>query len=195
VNMKAIDEYSTINVEFEQLKAKLDRLLEEKDSITKIVEEVESKRLEKFMETFNEIRNNFSVIYRDMTQGMGNIKLEEEENIESGMVIEANPSGKKITNIDTMSGGEKTLAALSFLFAVMQHYDSPFYVLDEVDAALDKSNTRKIVELVKKYSGEMQFIVITHNDYTISEADSIYGVSMESGISRVFGIEMPARVQ
>ncbi len=94
-------------------------------------------------------------------------------------------------NIDSMSGGEKTLTSLSFLFAIMQHYASPFYVLDEVDAALDKSNTNKVALLVKLYSKQNQFIVISHNDLTISQADKVFGISSEEGISKVFAIEMP----
>lgn len=192
VNMKAIEEFSMINVEFEELKRKLDGLLEEKDAVLKIVQDVEKRRYDKFTETFSEISQNFSKIYKDLSGGDGVLTLEIENNIDSGLIIQANPSGKKIINLDAMSGGEKTLTSLAFLFAVMQHYSAPFYVLDEIDAALDKSNTRKIVNLVKNYSKTLQFIVITHNDLTISEADKIFGISMEGGISKVFGIEMPA---
>ena len=192
VNMRAIEEYGIIHVEFEELKKKLDKLLEEKDAITRIVQEVEKRRYDKFMSTLNEIATNFSKIYNDLTGGNGDVRLEEENNIASGMVIEASPAGKRVLNLDAMSGGEKTLTSLAFLFSVMQHYQVSFYVLDEVDAALDKANTKKIVELVKKYSKNIQFIVITHNDFTIQEADKVFGVSMESGVSRVFGIEMPA---
>jgi chromosome segregation ATPase len=191
VNMKAIDEYSMTNVEFEELKKKLDKLLEEKDAVMKIVEDVEKRRYEKFMEVFTEAADYFSKIYKDLTNGDGLLRLEIEGNIDSGLIIEANPSGKKIVNLDAMSGGEKTLASLAFLFAVMQHYSSPFYVMDEIDAALDKANTRKIDNLIKKYSKNVQFIVITHNDLTISEAEKVFGVSIEGGVSKVFGIEMP----
>ena len=193
VNMKAIEEFSTINVEFEELKKKLDGLLEEKDAVMNIVADVEKRRYEKFMETFSDINQFFSRIYKDLTNGDGLLRLEMENNIDSGLIIEANPSGKKIVNLDAMSGGEKTLASLAFLFAVLQHYSAPFYVLDEIDAALDKANTRKIDNLIKKYSKSVQFIVITHNDLTIAEADKVFGVSMEGGVSRVFGIEMPAQ--
>ncbi len=192
VNLKAIEEFGTINIEFEELKRKLDRLLEEKDAVMKIVHDVETRRFEKFMETFNEINANFSRTYSDMSNGgEGKLVLEQEGDIDSGLIIQANPSGKRIVNIDAMSGGEKTLASLSFLFAVMQHYSAPFYVLDEIDAALDKANTRKISNLIKKYSKNVQFIVITHNDLTISEADKVFGVSIEGGISKIFGIDMP----
>ena len=193
VNLKAIEEFSMINVEFEELKKKLDSLLEEKDAVMRIVQDVEKRRYEKFMETFNGISSNFTRIYKDLSGGDGLLKLEIENNIDSGLFIEANPSGKKVINLDAMSGGEKTLTSLAFLFAVMQHYSAPFYVLDEIDAALDKANTKKIANLVKKYSKEIQFIVITHNDLTIAESDKIFGVSMEGGISKVFGIDMPAQ--
>ena len=90
-----------------------------------------------------------------------------------------------------MSGGEKTLTSLAFSFGVMHYYSAPFYVLDEVDAALDKANTKKISDLVKKYSNVVQIIVITHNDLMIQDSDKVFGVSMEDGVSKVFGIEMP----
>ncbi len=191
VNMRAIEEYNTINVEFEEMKKKLDKMLEEKAAVMRISHEVEKKRYDKFMETLNKISENFSNIYRDLMNGTGRLRLEIENNIDSGLVIEASPDVKNIVNLDTMSGGEKTLTSLAFLFGIMQMYSSPFYILDEVDAALDKANTRKIVDVVKKYSKINQFIVITHNDFTIQEADKVFGVSMEDGVSKVFGIELP----
>lgn len=191
VNMRAIEEYGVISVEFDEIKKKLDKLIEEKEAILRIVQEVEKKRHDKFMETFSNIASNFLTIYHDLTNGSGMLRLELENNIESGLVIEASPEGKKVLNLDAMSGGEKTLTSLAFLFSILQHYSSPFYVLDEIDAALDKANTKKIIDLVKKYSKHTQFIVISHNDFTIQEADKVFGVSMEEGVSKVFGIEMP----
>jgi chromosome segregation protein len=191
VNMKAIEDYKTIAVEFETMKEKLDKLLEEKDSVVKVVQEVQKRRQNTFMEAFRDIARNFTRIYEDLTGGFGQLRLEEEENIDSGMVIEASLKGKKIINLDSMSGGEKTITSLAFLFGVMEHYGSPFYILDEVDAALDKVNTKRIVELVKKYSKNKQFIVISHNDFTIQESDKIFGVSMEDGVSKVFSLKMP----
>jgi len=191
VNLKALEEYDVIIVEFVELKKKLDKLINEKEAVLKVVEEVSKKRYEKFMETFNEINRNFSQIYRDLAGGSGGLRLEEENNIDSGLIVEASPPGKRVLNLDSMSGGEKTLTSLAFLFAIMQHYSSPFYVLDEIDAALDKTNTKKIANLIKKYADKVQFIVITHNDLTISEADKVFGVSIEGGVSKIFGIEMP----
>lgn len=191
VNLRALEEYDIIITEFEELKKKLDKLINEKEAVMKVVEEVSKRRYEKFMETFSEINKNLTQIYHDLAGGTSGLRLEEENNIDSGLIIEASPPGKRVLNLDSMSGGERTLTSLAFLFAIMQHYSSPFYVLDEVDAALDKSNTKKIANLIKKYSGRVQFIVITHNDLTISEADKVFGVSIEGGVSKVFGIEMP----
>jgi len=191
VNMKAIEEFKTINVEFEELKKKLDRLLEEKEAVMKIVEEVEKRRYDVFTETKKGIGENFVRIYHDLTGGTGDIRLEVEDNIDSGLIIEASPIGKKVVNLDAMSGGEKTLTSLAFLFAIMQYRYAPFYILDEIDAALDKANTKKITNVIKKYSKDVQFIIITHNDITIMEADKVFGVSISDGVSKVFSIDMP----
>ncbi len=191
VNLRAIDEYKTIDTEFGELKQKLDKLLEEKHAITKTAEEIEKKRYKKFMETLIEISKNFSRIYSDLTSGDANLRLVETEDIDSGLIIEAQPKGKKMLNIDSMSGGEKAVTALTFLFAIQQYKASPFCILDEADAALDKVNTKRIIHLIKKYSKNIQFIVITHSDITIGEADKVFGVSMENGVSKIFGIKMP----
>lgn len=191
VNMRAIEEYGTIRIEFDEMRKKMDKLLDEKGAITKIIQEVETKRRGKFMETLNNISENFSAIYRDLSSGTGRLRMEEENNIDSGLIIEASPAGKNVVNLDAMSGGEKTLTSLAFLFAIMQLHSSPFYILDEVDAALDKANTKKIVDVIKKYSKNNQFIVISHNDFTVQEADKVFGVSIEDGVSKIFGIELP----
>ncbi|MFH0948911.1 MAG: AAA family ATPase, partial [Candidatus Aenigmatarchaeota archaeon] len=191
VNMKAIEEFGTINVEFEELKKKLDRLLEEKDSVLAVANDIEKRRYEKFIETLGDISTNFSKVFNDMSGGSGTLRLEEEGKIDTGLIIEASLPNKGTLNLDSISGGEKTVTSLAFLFAIMEHYSAPFYVLDEVDAALDKVNTKRITNMIKKYSHDKQFIVITHNDITTAEADKVFGVSMEGGVSKVFGLEMP----
>ncbi len=190
VNMKAIDEFQTLNTEFGEMRSKLNKLIEEKEAVEKVVVEIEKKRYDKFMETMNEISKNFSKIYYDMMNGSARLRLEEEGNIESGLILEANPRGKRILNLDAMSGGEKTMTALAFLFAVMKYFSAPFYILDEIDAALDKVNTKKIDVLVQNYSKEVQFIVISHNDATIASADNVIGVSMDQGVSKIVGIDL-----
>lgn len=191
VNLKAIDEFKTINVEFMELKKKLEKLLEERDAILKTAEEIESKRKEKFYSVLNVVKNNFSKIYHDLTNGEGDLVLEEEGNIDSGLIIQVNPMGKKILDIDSISGGEKTITAIAFLFSIQMRDSSPFYVFDEVDAALDKENTTKITKMIKKYSDKIQFVVISHNDIMISEAKEVFGISIENGVSKIFGIKLP----
>jgi chromosome segregation protein len=113
----------------------------------------------------------------------------------SGLMISAAPSNKKLLSLDSLSGGEKTLTAFAFLFALKRHKPSPFYILDEADATLDKSNTRKVVDLLKRNSIGSQFIIISHNDNMIREADRVYGVTMNEGESKVIAIELPQAAQ
>ena len=94
-------------------------------------------------------------------------------------------------NIDSMSGGEKTLTALAFLFSVQEYRPAPFYILDEVDAALDKENSKKVANMIKELSKVAQFVVITHNDNTIKYGDVVYGVTMGEGESKILGLELP----
>jgi len=193
VNMRAIEEYETFNVEFTQMKNKLENLLKEKNAIIETINEVEKRRQEKFTKTLTDINSYFKKTYADLTGGNGQVRLEEEGNIDSGLVIEASPSGKKVVDMDSMSGGEKTMTSLAFVFSIVHHYASPFYVLDEIDAALDKSNTKKVAALIKKYSKDVQFIVISHKDIMTAAADKVYGTAMDQGASNIYGIELPKR--
>jgi len=191
VNMKALEDYTIIRESYQSLKQKVDQLALERTKVFEMMMKVESQRREVFMNTFNSMKKYFKTVFYDLMGGEGNLILENED-LEGGLVIEASPKGKKLKNIDSMSGGEKTIAALAFIFAIQMFSPAPFYVLDEVDAALDKPNTKKIVQLIKKYSENGQFIVISHNDVTVQNADSVYGVSMEEGESKVIGIRMPS---
>jgi len=191
VNMKAIEEYDSFKGEFDELKKKYDKIMEEKQAIIDMIEKIEGKRKEVFYECLRSIDKNFREVFEEMANGTASIELDNPLDIESGLLIKANPTGKNILNIDAMSGGEKAITALAFLFAVQKYKPAPFYVLDEVDAALDKVNTKRLVEMIKKLSKGEQFILITHNDYTIKEADRIYGVSIEGGESKILGLELP----
>jgi chromosome segregation protein len=191
VNMKAIEEYDAFKGEFDELKRKYDKIMEEKQAIVDMIEKIEGKRKEVFYECLRSIDKNFREVFKEMANGTASIELENPLDIESGLLIQANPTGKNILNIDAMSGGEKALTALAFLFAVQKYKPAPFYVLDEVDASLDKVNTKRLVEMIKKFSNNEQFIVITHNDYTIKQGDRVYGVSMEGGESKILGLELP----
>ncbi len=191
VNLKAIEEFERFKEEFDKIKEKYEKVVEEREAVLRMIEEIEKKRKEVFMKTLTELSKHFNFVFNKMTGGFAELKLEDPENIESGLLIRANPAGKSLISIDAMSGGEKTLTALAFLFAIQKYKPTPFYVLDEVDAALDKENTKKVVEFIKELSKQAQFIVITHNDTTIKYADRLYGVSMVNGESKIVGLELP----
>lgn len=191
VNLKAIEEYDAFKVEFDELKRKYDTINNERMSILDMIDKIEEKRKEVFYETLSGISEQFKKIFKEIVGGDASLELEDPLNIESGLLIKANPTGKAVLNIDAMSGGEKSVTALAFLFAVQMYKPAPFYILDEVDAFLDKVNTKKIVDMIKKFAKKDQFIVITHNDYTIKSGDKVYGVTMESGESKILGVEMP----
>jgi chromosome segregation protein len=191
VNFKSIEQYDRFKNEFDQYKMKYEKILEEKKAVLGMIEKIEEKRREVFYKCLQEISGYFNEIFEKMTNGSAKLELENSLDLESGLIIEANPEGKMLLNIDSMSGGEKTLTALAFLFSVQKYRPAPFYILDEVDAALDKANSKKVADLIKLMSKEEQFIVITHNDTTIMYGDRVYGVTMNRGESKILSLELP----
>ena len=191
VNLKAIEEFDSFKQDFDNFKKKVDKILEEKNSIEKTIMDVEKKKREIFTLTMEKIGKHFRQIYFELTNGEADLKLESLSDMESGLLIYASPPGKRLLSMDSMSTGEKTLTAFAFLFALQNYKPAPFYILDEADAALDKANTKRVAELIKKHSRMAQFIIISHNDQLIKEADQVYGVSMEDGESKIIGIKLP----
>ncbi len=191
VNMKAIEEFEKFKSEFDVYKQKYEKILEEKKAVIDMINEIEVKRKETFNKTLEIVAREFNNIFVKMAKGTAELELENSEDIESGLIIKARPRGKMLLNIDSMSGGEKTLTAMAFLFAIQRYHAAPFYIFDEVDAALDKENSRQIGQLMKLESRESQFILITHNDETIKYGDRVYGVTMDRGESKILGLELP----
>jgi len=191
VNMKAIDDFGSFKDEFQEFKGKVDKIAEEKKIIVETLDKIEERRMATFMATLNGVSKNFRDVYKDLTGGNAELALDNPKILESGLLIKASPPGKKLLTIDSMSGGEKTLTAFAFLFAIQRHRPAPFYILDEADAALDKRNTQRIVSLLKKQSKAAQFIVISHNDTLVRDADRIYGITMDAGESRIMAVELP----
>lgn len=191
VNMKAIEEFEILYEEFEEFRERVEKISNEKDSIVKSITEIENKKREIFTLTMEEMSKLFKEIYSELTQGEADLGLETPEDINSGLLISAQPPGKKLLYIDAMSGGEKVLTALAFLFTIQRYKPSPFYVLDEIDAALDKPNTMRVVDLIKKQSKDVQFIIISHNNEMVKAAEIVYGISMEEGESKVIGVKLP----
>lgn len=196
VNMLALDAYNEVEKEYGELKIKTDKLIEERDEIMRMMDEIESQKAETFMKTFNNVSKNFERVFAVLSiNGEGRIILENPEHpFEAGVDIIARPGGKKVISLRSMSGGEKTLTTLAFIFAVQEYQPSPFYIMDEVDAALDKENSERLGMLVSEYAKTSQFILITHNDSVISQADNVYGVSMTPlGESGIVNVKLPEK--
>ncbi|MDD5182457.1 MAG: chromosome segregation protein SMC [Candidatus Nanoarchaeia archaeon] len=196
VNMRALDVYKEVEREYNEIKVRADKLIEEKSEVIKIMGEVESQKKDAFMETFNHVSENFARVFSIISiNGEGKMLLENPESpFEAGVDIIARPGGKKVVSLRSMSGGEKTLTTLAFIFAVQEYTPSPFYIMDEVDAALDKENSERLGMLISKYAETSQFIIISHNDSIISQADNVYGVSMnELGESHIISMKLPEK--
>jgi len=193
LNMKSVEDFETYRSEYEGLKEKVEKIVEEKYAIEKVVMEIETHRKDSFMELFLNVSGMFKEIYAKLSEGEGYLALEEEGNVYSGLLIKARPKGKRLLGIDSLSGGEKTVTAIAFLLAIQRCKPSCFCLLDEIDAALDKENTRKIVDLIRDFTSEQQYIIVTHNEVTISKSNQVYGVISEGGISSVVGIKISRR--
>jgi chromosome segregation protein len=195
LNMKAVEEFDKYQKEYEDLKEKVEKIIEEKYAILKVVNEIESKRKEKFMDLFNSVNKEFKDIYHRFTEGEGYIALEEEDNIYSGLLIKAKPKGKRLLGIDSLSGGEKTVTAIAFLLAIQRCKPNFFVLLDEIDAALDKDNTKKIMDAIREFAKEQQYILITHNEATVAQSNQVYGIVSENGVSSVVGIKLKNQIR
>ena len=192
INLKALEIYEKLEEEFLLLREKEEKLKQEKSSVLEMMQEIETKKSDLFMKTFKEIDNNFIQIFRNLsTKGDAYLELTNKDNIfEGGVTIKIRLTGNKFLDIKSLSGGEKTMAALALIFSIQEHQPASFYVMDEVDAALDKTNSALLSKLLQKYAEKAQYIVVSHNDTTISEADQIYGISMQQGVSKVVSLKI-----
>ncbi|MBN1793300.1 chromosome segregation protein SMC [Candidatus Woesearchaeota archaeon] len=193
VNMKALEIYERAEAEYNGLIKKKDKLAEEREDVLVMINEIEGKKKDLFIRTYNVLNENFKKIFGSLTtKGDASFELENEEDpFMGGMTLKVRLVGSKFLDIRSLSGGEKTLTALAFLFAVQEYAPASFYVMDEVDAALDKNNSEKLARAVRNYCRGAQYVVISHNDSMISEADSLYGVSMdENQISKVTSLKI-----
>ena len=193
VNMRALEIYESVEKEYTGLLAKKESLGNEKDDVIMLIGEIDGKKKELFMDKFNIVAQNFQDIFASLsTKGEAFLMLENEENpFEGGLNVSVKLTGDKLLDIRGLSGGEKTMTALAFIFAIQEHEPASFYILDEVDAALDKHNSEKLAKLIRKYSERAQYVIISHNDSVISEGDTLYGVSMdEHSMSKVVSLKI-----
>lgn len=193
VNVNAIEDYKNLVERFELLKAQRDDLVKAEDVLKGIIEELDNEMRKQFHEKFQAIKDQFDIVFKELFGGgKGTLALMEEEDIlESGIRIIAQPPGKKLQNMMQLSGGEKALTAISLLFAIQNLKPSPFCLLDEIEAALDDSNVKRYAKYLHKLTKDTQFIIITHRRGTMAAADVLYGITMqEKGVSTLVSVNL-----
>ncbi len=191
VNMKAIDEYEDFKNQVEDLEDKLKRLRKEKREVERLIGKIEEEKKEKFYSTMEELSEYFEEIFQKLFDGgSAHLELSREGDIESGLLIKAHPPGKELIVLDSLSGGEKTLTAIAFIFALQEMNPAPVYVMDEIDAALDQRRSEKVADLLEEYSSDAQLILISHNEETAKHADQVFGVTMNDSQSEVLSIKL-----
>lgn len=196
VNMTAPEEYDALTERNTFLRTQIADLESAKKDLKSAINKINQTTRENFKYTFEQVRMHFKNIYQTLFRGGEcDLVLTQPDNLlETGIEIYAQPPGKKLLNITSMSGGEKTLTAMSLLFAFFTHNPSPFCIMDEADAALDEANVERYVNLIKEFSKTTQFIVVTHNKRTMESARMLYGITMEeSGVSKVMSVNLAER--
>lgn len=193
VNVNSIEDYREVSERYEFLKTQHDDLVEAENTLLGIIEELDTGMRRQFMEKFAEIQKEFDKVFKELFGGgKGTLELVEDEDIlECGIRIIAQPPGKKLQNMMQMSGGEKALTAIALLFAIQNLKPSPFCLLDEIEAALDDSNVGRFAKYLHKLTQNTQFIVITHRRGTMAAADRLYGITMqEKGVSTLVSVNL-----
>ena len=193
VNVNAIEDYKELSERYEFLKNQHDDLIEAEKTLIGVIEDLDSGMRKQFTEKFAEIQHEFDKAFKDLFGGgKGTLELVEDEDIlECGIRIIAQPPGKKLQNMMQLSGGEKSLTAIALLFAIQNLKPSPFCLLDEIEAALDDSNVDRFAQYLHKLTKNTQFIVITHRRGTMNAADRLYGITMqEKGVSTLVSVNL-----
>ncbi|HEY8391852.1 MAG TPA: chromosome segregation protein SMC [Capillibacterium sp.] len=193
VNLQAIEEYRNLKERVDFLSRQLADLTEARESLTKVIAEIEKTIKKRFVTTFEQIRKEFVTLFEQLfSGGKADLQLiDPEQPLESGIEILAQPPGKRLQSLSLLSGGERAMTAIALLFAIFRVKPSPFCILDEIDATLDETNIKRFTELLKLFSKDLQFIVITHRRGTMEVADVLYGVTMEEkGISKLISLEL-----
>ncbi len=193
VNPTAIEAYTEMKKRYEFILEQKNDLVSAKESLLQTIQEVEATANQQFLDTFNQVRENFQKVFKALftEEDTADMILVNPENLaETGIEIIAKPKGKRPSSITQLSGGEKTLTATALLFSIYLIKPAPFCILDEVDAPLDDANVGKFTQMIKKFSDNSQFIIVTHNKQTMSAVDVIYGVTMqEPGVSKLVPVD------
>jgi chromosome segregation protein len=198
VNLGAIDEYERVRERHEFLTEQRDDLLNAKETLFKVIAEMDEEMKKQFSQMFAKIRSQFDIVFKELFGGgkADLILTNPDDLLNTGVDIIAQPPGKKLQYLSLLSGGERALTAIALLFSILKVRPVPFCVLDEVEAALDEANVQRFSKFLKRFSENTQFIVITHRKGTMEEADALYGVTMqESGVSKVVSVRLEDTVR
>jgi chromosome segregation protein len=192
VNVGAIEEFKEVKEKFTFMSGQKEDLVNAKDDLLRVIEDMTGKMKEVFKENFEKLRINFNDTFRQLFKGgSADLILQEGDELTSRIEINVEPPGKKLQNINLMSGGEKVLSAIALLFAILEMKPTPFCILDEIEAALDDANVIRYAEFLKRFSNKIQFIVITHRKGTMEASDMLYGVTMEEkGVSKIVSVDL-----
>lgn len=193
VHLGAVEEYDQVRERYDFLHEQREDLLAAKETLHEAISEMDEEMTERFSTTFFAIQEHFRTVFRKLFGGgQADLVLTDPSNmLETGIEIVAQPPGKKLQNLSLLSGGERALTAIALLFAILQTRPVPFCILDEVEAALDEANVVRYSSYLKQFSGDTQFIVITHRKGTMEGADVLYGVTMqESGVSKLVSVKL-----
>ena len=193
VNVNAIEDYRQVSGRYDLMKAQYDDVAAAEESLLKIIEDLDRQMKEQFEEKFQEIGEQFDQVFKELFGGgKGTLELTDDEDVlQAGIRINAQPPGKKLQNMMQLSGGEKSLTAISLLFAIQNLKPSPFCLLDEIEAALDDANVKRFAKYLHKLTKDTQFLVITHRRGTMTAADVLYGITMqEKGISALVSVNL-----
>ncbi|KHO51288.1 MAG: Chromosome partition protein Smc [archaeon GW2011_AR13] len=192
VNLRSLEVYDEIKKEYDAIKEKVEIIEKEKEEIMKVIHEVDIRKKKTFIKTLDELNEIFSRNFSQLSaKGQVSLELENKKDpFEGGVNIMVKMGQGKYFDVKSLSGGEQTLIALSLIFGIQELKPYCFYILDEIDAALDKRNSERLADLLKRYMKHGQYIVITHNDEIISNATNLYGVSMHDGISKIISLKV-----
>jgi chromosome segregation protein len=193
VNLLALEEFDQAKSRSDFLKGQIDDLSKAKDDLKLTISRINTTARKKFMETFETVRENFQNVFCELFEGgEANLKLDENvDPLEANVQISARPRGKKMLSIHQLSGGERALTATSLLFSFYMVKPSPYCILDEVDAPLDDANIARFLKLIKRFTENTQFIIITHNKLTMEEAETLYGITMSKpGVSQIVSVDL-----
>ena len=193
VNLDAIEEYDRVNTRYEFLSKQREDLLNAQETLLDIMNEMDEVMKEEFKDTFDKIQVEFKKVFKELFRGgTSDLKLTDPDDLlTTGVEIVASPPGKKLTTISLLSGGEKTLTAISLLFAILNVRPTPFCLFDEVEAALDEANVVRFGNYLDNYRDKTQFLIITHKKKTMEYANTLYGITMqESGVSKLVSVKL-----